>query len=123
MSIENLHRQALELRRQILEDMEAEARESEAKLNVAIAKAKKAQKEVNEKAKEAKALAKAAALKLRASRPLKTRKRHPGANYEISGRPEHLAPGAPLRRVEGTKSHSRNLALTRGKRTKAKYQK
>lgn len=58
---------------------------------------------------------------VRSPKPNKTRSRRPGANYEIAGRPAQLTPGAPLRTVEGTRSHSRNLAATRGRRNKARY--
>ena len=50
----------------------------------------------------------------------KIRKRSPGANAEIAGNPAHLKPGAPLQPVEGRIIHKRNLASTRGRRTKTK---
>lgn len=66
----------------------------------------------------------AAAEARRAARgPTPLRKRAAGANYEIAGRPAHLAPGAKLRSVErkGLGSVSRRITRSmkrRGSRSK-----
>lgn len=57
----------------------------------------------------------------RDARAQETRKRHPGANWEIIGRPPILARGAPFRPVEGRTAHPRMLAITRGRRNTANY--
>lgn len=122
-----LREQAMAMRRRILEEMNAEqaARNAEAadRLRAAAAAAASAASELRaaeEAAGEARRQERNAG-KPHSPKPRKTRKRHPGANYEIAGRPAHLAPGASLRSVEGKKAHSQTLAQTRGRRSKAKY--
>lgn len=44
-------------------------------------------------------------------------RRRAGANARLSGNP-NLLPGAPLRRVQGSIAHARNLALRRSRRLK-----
>jgi len=121
MDLSALQAEALEMRRKIMEDLEREIAEEEKKLDAA----RRAARAANEAARNAERAARNAIREARAAArealPKKTRKRNPGANYEISGRPAHLATGAPLRSVEGKKNHPRNLAKTRGKRGKAKY--
>ena len=128
-----LREQAMAMRRRILEEMDADqaARNAEAaeRLRAAAAAAEAAAAELRaaENARRdeeaaARQRERNAARAARNAEPRKTRKRHPGANYEIAGRPAHLAPGAPLRSVEGKRAHNQTLAQTRGKRSKAKYQ-
>lgn len=122
MSLEELHARALAERKRIMNEIAAEMREEEERLNAARRAARNAERAAEEAEREAKRAAKAALrasqAAARASRPVTLRKRRPGANFEIAGRPNYLAPGAPLRRVEGRRSHNRTLALTRGRRKK-----
>ena len=85
------------------------------KVNRATRNAKAAKAENN-----AIAASKLAAADAPATNSRKIRKRSPGANAEIAGFPAHLRPGAPLQPVEGRIVHKRNLASTRGRRTKTK---
>jgi hypothetical protein len=121
MSLEELRRQALAARAEILREIEEEMHEEQRRLNEAVQAARHAERAARNAERAARNAIRSARATLRSSRPVKTRKRAPGANYEIAGRPAHLAPGAPLRSVEGKKRHSQTLALTRGKRSKAKY--
>lgn len=121
MDLSALRAQALEERRRIMEELEREIEEEERRLNNARRAAREAEEAARNAERAARNAIREARASMRASRPVKTRKRNPGANYEIAGRPAHLAPGAPLRSVEGKRSHSRTLATTRGRRTKAKY--
>ena len=121
MDLSALRAQALKAREEIMKQLEEEMAEEEKKLDAV----RRAVREAEEKARNAERAARNAIREARAAAretlPKKTRKRTAGANYEIAGRPAHLAPGAPLRTVEGKKTHPRNLATTRGKRSKAKY--
>lgn len=121
MDLSALRAQALEARRQIMEELEREIEEEERRLNNARRAAREAEEAARNAERAARNAIRAARASLRAAKPVKTRKRNPGANYEIAGRPAHLAPGAALRSVEGKRAHSRSLATTRGRRTKAKY--
>ncbi len=109
------------MRRAILNDLEREMREEEERLNAARRAAREAEQLARNAERNARAALRNARAELRALRPVKTRKRAAGANYEIAGKPAHLAPGAPLRSVEGRRVHTANLARTRGRRSKAKY--
>lgn len=118
MSLAELHRQALASRAKILKELEEEVAAEEKRLKEVI----KTIRNAEQVAKNAEKAARNAIRSAKASmKSIKTRKRAPGANYEIAGKPAHLAPGVHLRRVEGTRRHSQTLALTRGKRSKAKY--
>ncbi len=121
MSLDELHRQALAMRNAILRDLAEETREEERKLNAAVKAAKEAKKAAEAAERATKKAIRNAKAKLKKVKPTQTRKRRPGANFEIAGRPAHLNVGATLRRVEGNRHHSPTLAQTRGKRTKAKY--
>ncbi len=121
MSLQALHEQALAMRQRILNELEAEMREEEQKLNNARRAAREAEQAARNAERAARNAIREARRAVRASRPVTTRKRNPGANYEIAGKPAHLAPGAPMRSVEGKRRHSQTLALTRGRRSKAKY--
>lgn len=121
MDLSALRAQALEARRQIMEELERDIAEEERRLNNARRAARDAEVAARNAERAARNAIREARASLRAARPEKTRKRNPGANYEIAGKPAHLAPGAPLRSVEGIRSHTRNLARTRGRRSKAKY--
>jgi hypothetical protein len=123
-----LQAEALAMRRRILEEINAEFAERNAeaaeRLRAAAAAANNAAEELRaaENARRAeRQRERNAARARRNAAPRKTRKRHPGANYEIAGRPVHLAPGAALRSVEGRRIHSQTLAETRSRRSKAKY--
>jgi septal ring factor EnvC (AmiA/AmiB activator) len=131
MSLESLRQEALARRKAILNELEAEVAEEKRRLTNALKahrEAEKALRNAERAARNAAAAARNAAAAARNEgknakpKSVKTRKRHPGANYEIAGKPEYLAPGAVLRSVEGKKIHSKTLATTRGKRSKAKYQ-
>lgn len=120
MSLASLHQEALARRRAILNELEAEVAEEKRRLQNAL----KAQREAEKALRNAERAARNALRnegKNAKPKSVKTRKRHPGANYEIAGKPEHLAPGAVLRSVEGKKIHSKTLATTRSRRSKAKY--
>ena len=121
MSVAEIHRQALAARAEILAELEAEIAAEEARFEEAVQAARNAAEAARNAEKAARNAIRSARASMKAMKPIKTRKRHPGANYEIAGKPAHLAPGAPLRRVEGNRRHSAKLALTRGKRSKAKY--
>jgi hypothetical protein len=122
MSLASLHQEALARRRAILNELEAEVAAEKQRLNNAQKAAREAEQALRNAERAARNAERAMRNAEKAAKPVKTRKRHPGANYEIAGKPEHLAPGAPLRTVEGKKIHSRTLATTRGRRNKAKYQ-
>jgi hypothetical protein len=129
MDLSALHREALAMRREILEELDAEyairnaetarhLRAAAAAANAAeteLRAAEEARKEKLRRKRKNKANAK------RTARAQTQRKRRPGANFEIAGRPAHLNKGAPMRNVEGTQTFNRTLALTRGKRSKATY--
>ena len=121
MDLSALRAEAMAARDRIMAELERDIEEEERRLNNARRAAREAEQAARNAERAARNAIREARASLRAARPVKTRKRHPGANYEIAGRPAHLAPGAPLRSVEGRRSHSRSLATTRGRRTKAKY--
>jgi len=128
VDLSELQRRALALRNEVMRGIEAENAERNAararNLEAAVAGLERAAAELRAaqaESAEARRRALNGARAARPPKPLKTRKHNPGANYEVSGRPAHLAPGAPLRKVEGRRSHSRSLATTRGRRSKAKY--
>jgi Tfp pilus assembly protein PilX len=124
MSLESLRQEALARRKAILNELEAEVAEEKRRLTNALKAQREAEKALRNAERAARNAAAAARNEGKNAKPksVKTRKRHPGANYEIAGKPEYLAPGAVLRSVEGKKIHSKTLATTRGKRSKAKYQ-
>jgi len=121
MDFAALQREALAAQRAALEELEAGVREEERRLNNARRAAREAAQALRNAEREARNAERAARNAARVPKPEQTRKRRPGANYEIAGRPAHLAPGAPFRNVEGKRRHSRTLATTRGRRTTAKY--
>jgi hypothetical protein len=121
MSLSELREKALAMRAQILREIEEEAKAEEKKLDESIKEAKEAEKSAKAAERALKQAIRNAKAKLKEEKPTKTRKRNPGANYEIAGKPAHLTKGTTLRSVEGTQKHSQTLALTRGKRSKAKY--
>lgn len=120
MSLEELRREALAMRNAILRELAEETREEEKKLNAAVKAAKEAKKAAENAERATKRAIRNAKAKLKKVKPTQTRKRNPGANFEIAGRPAHLNKGSTLRRVEGVRRHSPTLALTRGKRTMKK---
>ncbi len=114
MSLEKLQREVLAEREKIMKELDKESNANRKKLDTLMKEAHDAIKN----SREPKARGRS---KTRRIRPTTIRKRHPGANYEIAGRPTHLAPGSILRAVEGSRSHSRTLAVKRGRRaTKSK---
>jgi hypothetical protein len=116
MALNNLQREALAMRQAILDDLEREIREAEMRLNEERRAAREAERAARNAERAARnAIREARALE-REARPVGTRKRHPGANYNVAGRPAHLAPGASYRRVEGRRSQRRSPIMTRSKR-------
>ena len=121
MSLAQLQRQALAARAEIMRELEEEIAAEEHRFNAAVRAARNASSAARNAERAARNAIRSARASMKAMKPIKTRKRAPGANYEIAGKPAHLAPGATLRRVEGTRRHSQSLAKTRGRRSKAKY--
>ena len=121
MSLAELQRQALAARAEIMRELEEEIAAEERRFDEAVRAARNAEQAARNAERAARNAIRSARASMRAMRSVKTRKRAAGANYEIAGKPAHLAPGAPLRRVEGSRRHSQTLALKRGKRSKAKY--
>jgi hypothetical protein len=121
MSLLELQQKALAMRTQLLRELEEEAKKEEKELLNAVKAAKDAEKARKNAEQATKKALRNAKAKLKKEKPHQTRKRNPGANYEIAGKPAHLTKGATLRRVEGTREHPQTLAQTRGKRSKAKY--
>lgn len=119
-SFQELREKALRNQQKAMAELEAAAAENARRL----AEARRANREAQSALRAARSAVRNASANVAAAAPksVKTRKRRPGANAEIAGDPEHLRPGAPLRRVEGKTAHPQTLALTRGKRTKAKRQ-
>jgi hypothetical protein len=121
MSLAELRKQALATRAKILKELEEEIASEERRFEASVKAARNAEQAARNAERAARNAIRSARASMKAIRSVKTRKRAAGANYEVAGKPAHLAPGVPLRRVEGTRHHSQTLALTRGKRSKAKY--
>lgn len=121
MALANLQRQVLAERARILEDIEREFAERDAAARAAMAEAEAAaaaaraanaaeeRRQIN--ARKAARATRAAARK--ASLARQTRKRGAGANWDIAGRPAHLAPGASMRRKERSSSGHVTRRVTR----------
>ena len=116
MDIQELQRRALAARNEIMRNLEREMAEEEQRLNNARRAAREAQNAARNAERAARNAIREARAAARALRPVGTRKRHPGANYEIAGKPAHLAPGARMRKVEGSRAHSRSPIMTRARR-------
>ncbi len=125
-SIAELQREVLAERARILEEIEREAAEREAAEREAparaaleaAAQAAAAARAANAAAERVrinarKAARAASAVARKAEQRQKTRKRGAGANWEIAGRPAHLAPGASMRPKERSKGGTVTRRVTR----------
>lgn len=121
MSLADLQKQMLAFRQKLLNDLEKEAAEEHKKLNNARKQAQEAEKAARNAERQLRKTIREAQAAAKKNKPVGTRKRHPGANYEIAGKPEHLAPGAPYRRVEGKQAHVRSTIQTRSKKKQTNH--
>ncbi len=130
-SIAEYQQRIQELMQQIQKEVYAE---NDKGISEATARLREAQKQENQEKAAKKAAEKAAkeertairmeeraiAAAARIAKLAKKTRQRTTANGVISGH-RNLQPGAPLRRVPGTMTHPRTLALTRGHRSTAKY--
>lgn len=115
-SLADLQKEMLAFRQKLLNDLQKEAEAEQKALNNARKEAQNAEKAARNAEKQLRKTIREAQAAAKKTKPVGTRKRHAGANYEISGKPAHLAPGAPLRSVEGKKIHARSPIQTRSKK-------